>query len=932
VRSAVVLALIGLLLALGTLLARSAAGSSTSIDVCPPAAGGSHGPSLGTVLDFRSSAYVRNSNRPGDSVYKRFKLFAGNSVCTNDFGEITFHAQTAATSTTCDAGADARFSLAVKKKKLLINLLAKTSRSTIGCDSENVVFNSPQNRSIDSSPGPVFVIRVGPQQSVITVGQGFVRLGPQTDGGGAEIVGPNEQTTISTGKTKVLAAPHGQRLDSLQRKLLGKFEAGLPPPVYGRPRSQTALRTSRTLQRIGRTRAIVIGLGPSLTGSDAGDFVRAYFSFLAQHWFPARNRKVSCSFPGGKHVVQKCSLLRDVAPGQARNLLKTGKLEVYISQKPPSGTLTAPFFADHAGAKWSFVVKSDPVFLRALTTFLQSALDFGDYDRLYRSSLAKQPPVYQAVESLIFPRIVCAPRANADLISDVDLALKLSASPSGPVLRGTKFVQTATVLNVGQRIVDCVTLNFHIFGGLPLNYAELRNAGCTRVDLPSGQGETGELDLSCELGRLALGARKSLGVVVRPSASSAHTETCADVNADESGGLPEVKRADNSACAQIVYRDAPLAVGVVEDNAKQPADPAAKVPAPLGTLDPQAKFDLLGQAGFGAVVLTAGWVRAESAPSFVEIAKLKNAVTAAKLAGMDVVLAVYNFGKGLTAAQDTPVTAAERADFAAYAAALARALPTVREFIVGNEPNNEQFWSPQYGRGGSDVAAPGYEALLARTYDALKAVDPTITVIGGALAPRGAEQPKPGVHDSHSATTFISDLGSAYRRGARTGPIMDAFALHPISQSPDVPPTTQHPRPSTELGIADYPVLVSLLGHAFDGTGQVGSTLPIYYTEYAIQTTIPPGVAGYVGKRGATVSEKTQADFYRQAIALASCQPSVKGIFFFHGFDETQLTGWQSGVYYANGTPKSSLSAVRAAALAARTRTVSSCPPGARIP
>jgi hypothetical protein len=161
---------------------------------------------------------------------------------------------------------------------------------------------------------------------------------------------------------------------------------------------------------------------------------------------------------------------------------------------------------------------------------------------------------------------------------------------------------------------------------------------------------------------------------------------------------------------------------------------------------------------------------------------------------------------------------------------------------------------------------------------------------------------------------------------------MDAFALHPIPESPDFPPNMPHPSRSPVLGIADYPVLVSLLGRAFDGTGQLGSTLPIYYTEYAIQTTVPPGAAGYVGKQGATASEKTQADFYRQAIALASCQPSVKGIFFFHGFDETQLRGWQSGVYYADGTPKSSFSAVRAAALAARTRTVSSCPPGTQIP
>ncbi len=42
------------------------------------------------------------------------------------------------------------------------------------------------------------------------------------------------------------------------------------------------------------------------------------------------------------------------------------------------------------------------------------------------------------------------------------------------------------------------------------------------------------------------------------------------------------------------------------------------------------------------------------------------------------------------------------------------------------------------------------------------------------------------------------------------------------------------------------------------------------------------------------------------------------GVLIFHLYDEPDLNRWQSGVYYVDRTPKSSLSAVREAAIAAR--------------
>jgi hypothetical protein len=45
------------------------------------------------------------------------------------------------------------------------------------------------------------------------------------------------------------------------------------------------------------------------------------------------------------------------------------------------------------------------------------------------------------------------------------------------------------------------------------------------------------------------------------------------------------------------------------------------------------------------------------------------------------------------------------------------------------------------------------------------------------------------------------------------------------------------------------------------------------------------------------------------------------GILFFHSHDEPDLTGWQSGVYYVDGSKKSSLDEVRGSIQAARDAT-----------
>jgi hypothetical protein len=358
-----------------------------------------------------------------------------------------------------------------------------------------------------------------------------------------------------------------------------------------------------------------------------------------------------------------------------------------------------------------------------------------------------------------------------------------------------------------------------------------------------------------------------------------------------------------------------LLVATVDDAVKQ-TDP--KLAASL--------IKVSHDAGFDAIMVSSTWTPGAKAPSAQERLALANVVRGADAEGMRVFVFVWH---GLSG--HTPRTVAARRQFAAYAAALARTYPQIRDFVIGNEPNLNTFWLPQFGPGGTDAAATGYLDLLARTYDALKAVSLRIQVIGGALAPRGSDRPGTK-RDTHSPTRFIQDLGAAYKASGRSRPVMDAFSVHPYMRTSELPPTETHAA-STTITIGDYPKLAALLSSAFAGTPQRGRGLPIYYTEFGVQTHVPPAHRGpYTDLKSPSAADavdpKTQARYYRQALELAACQPTVKGLFVFHTFDETDLAGWQSGLYYADQKPKPSLPAFRNAAAAARAARLTRCSTG----
>lgn len=353
-------------------------------------------------------------------------------------------------------------------------------------------------------------------------------------------------------------------------------------------------------------------------------------------------------------------------------------------------------------------------------------------------------------------------------------------------------------------------------------------------------------------------------------------------------------------------------VGAAEDGARS-----------LDPLTAKAKMDFAALAGFGLVRMTVVWSPGEQTVGGDDRIVLQNASAAAQLDGIRLMLSIYPRDW-----RTTPLSSRARGEFAQYAASIARRFPAITDFVVGNEPNLSRFWMPQFGVGGVDLAARSYELLLATTYDALKSVSPDVNVIGGALSPRGQDEAA-AARQTHSPTAFIADLGAAYRANGRRRPIMDMFAIHPYLIPSRLPPSFAHPR-TTTIGIADYPKLVRLLTRAFAGTAQRGETLPIVYDEFGYQSQLPARKQSLYTHLGAAaardaIPEARQAAYYRQAFALAACQPTVAGLLIFHVADERDARGWQSGVYYSNDTPKSSLAAVRDGALAAQDGTLGQC-------
>jgi hypothetical protein len=306
---------------------------------------------------------------------------------------------------------------------------------------------------------------------------------------------------------------------------------------------------------------------------------------------------------------------------------------------------------------------------------------------------------------------------------------------------------------------------------------------------------------------------------------------------------------------------------------------------------------------------------------------------------------------------------------------VARTYPQVTEFVVGNEPNLTRFWQPQFDRRGRGASGIAFAAFLARSYDALKEVNPEITVVGVGLSPRGNDMPRAKSNISTSPVKFIRDLGIGYRRLRRDKPIMDVFGFHPYPARDRDSLAKGYRWPNA--GVANLDRIKQALWDAFNGTAQpiVAEAPPVVVPPPAPEPLPPapipvppvspepgPGLPepptpvlpvppipepppappapeppppvrplmfkldevgwqvaipsasrrAYFGRESVRpTTERAQAKIYDSLVRSVACDPSVRSLLFFGLVDEPNLDRWQAGLVRADKSRRPSWATVR---------------------
>jgi hypothetical protein len=345
----------------------------------------------------------------------------------------------------------------------------------------------------------------------------------------------------------------------------------------------------------------------------------------------------------------------------------------------------------------------------------------------------------------------------------------------------------------------------------------------------------------------------------------------------------------------------------------------------FGVSDDHGKYDGDGGAWFfselTATGMTANKIMVSWDPAnpdaITERAFFDRAIPQAQALGIHLSFGVH-IGKARAITADPD--ALER--FTDWLRILASTYPEVKEYVIGNEPNLTRFWQPQFNKDGTPASGIAFARFLAASYDALKEVDPEITVVGLGLSPRGNDMPKAPSNISTSPVKFIHDLGLGYLKLDRDKPIMDVLGFHPYPAKDRDPLVKGYKWPNA--GIVNLNRIKQAIWDAFAGTAQPTFAEPDLFQERPLtfkldevgwQVAIPArNRRSYFGRENVrTTDERTQAKIYGELVAKVACDPSVSELLFFGLVDEPNLDRWQAALMRADRSRRPAWGAVRTA-------------------
>jgi hypothetical protein len=247
--------------------------------------------------------------------------------------------------------------------------------------------------------------------------------------------------------------------------------------------------------------------------------------------------------------------------------------------------------------------------------------------------------------------------------------------------------------------------------------------------------------------------------------------------------------------------------------------------------------------------------------------------------------------------------AARRYDGSFRAPGLAGALPRVRDWQAWNEPNLDTYLTPQWTRSGTPASPGVYRGLLNSFYAAVKRVSPGNLVVSAGMAPYGNP---PGVNfpGGYRVAPLVFD------RALFSAPVsLDALAqnIYPIHGP------LWHAYQPDDVGAADLYKVATVLHRAVAAdTAVPHRPKQVWVTELGWSTN-PPNPGG--------VPVVEQARWYEQALYTLWRQ-GVDTVLLLQLVDAPPVpsyaASYQTGLYYADGTPKPAATAFRFPFIAVR--------------
>jgi hypothetical protein len=284
-------------------------------------------------------------------------------------------------------------------------------------------------------------------------------------------------------------------------------------------------------------------------------------------------------------------------------------------------------------------------------------------------------------------------------------------------------------------------------------------------------------------------------------------------------------------------------------------------------------------------------------------------LAAAKEREMDVLVTITGpVPKWATAAKRDNVTRPSPSAFGAFVTAIGRKFgDQINTWAIWNEPNQPQFLRPQFARGGQAESPKIYRALYQAAVRGLASAGQSEDkILIAETSPRGnASRIVPPLRFLRGMLC----LSEKYKKRPKCGALdPDGYAHHAYTtrQGPYFVPPAPHSKDDVTIGV------LSRLTNALDraqGAGALKRILPIYLTEFGIQST-PDTQSG--------VSLAKQVQFRAISERIAWNNPRVLGFSQYLLRDSDpgapgpqRYSGFESGLRFADGKPKPSLPAFR---------------------